>query len=168
MKHDKSLSRRELLIDSAVITAGISLGGSALANMTSSIPASPRKKTSPNDKIVFGLIGCNGMGAANMRNLMQHEDVEFAAICDVDFNRIAGDYKKIEETYGRKPEVFRDYRKMLERKDIDAIIVGSPDHWHALNLIHACEAGKDIYCEKPISHNFVEAKAMVAAKNHFK
>lgn len=168
MKQDKSLSRRELLIDSAVITAGISLGGSALANMTAGMPSPSRKKVSANDKIVFGLIGCHGMGAANMRNLMQHEDVEFAAICDVDFNRVADDFKHIETTYGRKPEVFRDYRKMLERKDIDAIIVGSPDHWHALNLIHSVEAGKDVYCEKPISHNFTEAKAMVAAKNHFK
>jgi predicted dehydrogenase len=57
---------------------------------------------------------------------------------------------------------------MLERKDIDCVIIGTPDHWHALNLVHACEAGKDIYCEKPISHNLVEANAMMAAKRRFK
>ena len=77
------------------------------------------------------------MCAANMRNLMGFDDVEFAAICDVDSARMQDDIKKIEEVYGKKPQIFSDYRKMLERKDIDAIIVGSPDHWHALNLIHA-------------------------------
>ena len=57
---------------------------------------------------------------------------------------------------------------MLERKDIDAVIIGTPDHWHALNLIHAVEAGKDAYCEKPISHDIIEAKSMDAAVRHHK
>jgi len=166
--HD-NFSRRNFLKTSAATAAGLGLGATSLANLsTDPASISRKKKVSPNEKIVMGLIGCHGMGAANMRNLMGHEDVEFVAICDVDSSRVTDEYKKIEEVYGKKPEVFSDYRKMLERKDIDAIIVGSPDHWHALNLIHAVEAGKDVYCEKPISHNFVEAKAMIAAKNHFK
>jgi predicted dehydrogenase len=111
-----------------------------------------------NNRIVLGLIGCGGMGAANMRNLMGKQGVEVAALCDVDTSRMTGDIREVEKKYGRKPELFKDYRKMLERKDIDAIIVGTPDHWHALNLIHTVEAGKDSYCEKPISHNFVEAR----------
>ena len=172
----KNLSRRKFLQSSAVTAAGLGFGASSLANLAydpntgaAVDPAArTRKNHSPNDKIVMGLIGCNGMGAANMRNLMGFDDVEFAAICDVDSARMPGDIKKIEEVYGKKPEIFSDYRKMLERKDIDAIIVGSPDHWHALNLIHACEAGKDVYCEKPISHNFVEANAMMGAQKNFK
>ncbi len=176
MDSNNNLSRRKFLHSSAVTAASLGFGASSLANLafdpntnTISDPAARKRKNhSPNDKIVIGLIGCGGMGAANMRNLMGFDDVEFAAVCDVDTSRMPGDINKVEEVYGKKPEVFTDYRKMLERKDLDAIIVGSPDHWHALNLIHACEAGKDIYCEKPISHNFVEAQAMMAAKDHFK
>src|ERR1700722_18427218 len=118
----------------------------------------------PNDKLVIGLIGCGGMGAANMRNLMQFADVEVAAVCDVDSARMPGDINDVEKKYGRKPDVYSDYRKVLDRKDIDAIIVGTPDHWHALVLIHACEAGKDAYCEKPISHDIVEAVNMAGAR----
>lgn len=121
-----------------------------------------------NNRLVLGLIGCGGMGAANMRNLMGKEGVEVAALCDVDTSRMGGDIAEVEKKYGRKPALFSDYRKMLERKDIDAIIVGTPDHWHALNLIHAVEAGKDAYCEKPISHNLVEARSMANAVKYHK
>ncbi|MFI5385152.1 MAG: Gfo/Idh/MocA family protein, partial [Fimbriimonadales bacterium] len=122
---------------------------------------------SPNDKLVIGLIGCGGMGAANMRNLMNFPDVEVAALCDVDDNRMPNDINDVEKKYGRKPDVYKDYRKILDRKDIDAIIVGTPDHWHAMILIGACEAGKDAYCEKPMSHNIVEAVSMAGAvKQH--
>lgn len=121
-----------------------------------------------NNRLVLGLIGCGGMGAANMRNLMDKQGVEVAALCDVDTARMGGDINDVEKKYGRKPAIFSDYRKMLERKDIDAIIVGTPDHWHALNLIHAVEAGKDAYCEKPISHNLVEARSMANAVAYHK
>jgi predicted dehydrogenase len=98
---------------------------------------------------------------------MGHADVEVAAICDVDDDRMTNDYIDIQKKYGKKPAVYKDYRRMLEHKDINAIIVGSPDHWHALHHIHACEAGKDVYCEKPISHNIVEARSMAAAAKRF-
>lgn len=155
-------TRREFLAATTVTAMGVGLGIPAIAGAKGK-----SQQASPNDKIVFGLIGCGGMGAANMRSFMGHPDVDVAAICDVDSSRMAGDIKSIEEKYGRKPDTYSDYRKMLERKDIDAIIIGTPDHWHALNLVHTCEAGKDIYCEKPISHNIVEAKAMVAAQRKF-
>jgi len=163
--HDDGMTRRELLERAGAVA----LAGAASPLLRAMDgPAARRKVVSPNDKIVFGLIGCGGMGASNMRNFMGFDDVEVAAVCDVDENRMTGDINDIEKKYGRKPEVFRDYRKMLERKDIDAIIVGTPDHWHALNLIHAVEAGKDCYCEKPISHDVTEARSMVAAAQHYK
>jgi len=121
-----------------------------------------------NDKVVFGLIGCGGMGASNMRSFMGFPDVEIAAVCDVDSSRMPGDIKAVETKYGRRPSVHKDYREMLDRKDIDAIIIGSPDHWHALQLIHTCQAGKDSYLEKPISHNLVEARKMVEAQRRHK
>lgn len=154
-------TRRDFLKVSALAATSSGLASGVFAESFSS----PRIQA--NDKIVCGLIGCGGMGASNMRSLMGHADFEMAAICDVDTSRIPGDYKAIEDKYGRKPDVYRDYRQMLDRKDIDCVIVGSPDHWHALNLIHACEAGKDAYCEKPISHNIAESKAMVGAQKRF-
>lgn len=175
-------SRRQILAKAGTAAAGMALGPKLLAQnpsratdpngplnlMAVHTDTAPKPQTSANEKIVFGLIGCGGMGAANMRNFFGHADAEFAAVCDVDDNRMTGDIKSIEDKYKRKPDVYKDYRKMLERKDIDAVIVGTPDHWHALNCIHACEAGKDIYQEKPISHNIQEAVSMGAAARQFK
>ena len=163
---NKDLSRRDF-VGKAALGAAFSMG-LVPVSLASNSPEPRRRVQGANDKVVIGLIGCGGMGASNMRTLMGHADVEVAALCDVDSDRIPGDFLAVEKKYGRKPEVYRDYRQMLDRKDIDAVIVGTPDHWHALNLIHACEAGKDVYCEKPISHNIVEAKAMVAAAKRFK
>ena len=125
-------------------------------------------KVGANDKIVLGLIGCGGMGAQNMRTLADKPEISVAALCDVDKDRMPDDIKFVTQKYGKAPDLYSDYRKMLERKDIDAVIVGTPDNWHALNLIHAVEAGKDAYCEKPISHDIVEAKSMDAAVKHHK
>ncbi len=126
------------------------------------------KGHSPNDKIVLGLIGCGGMGASNMRNLMNFSDIEVAALCDVDTNRATNDFKDVQNKYGKAPDFYPDYRHMLERKDIDAVIIGTPDHWHAMTFINACEAGKDSYCEKPISHNIQEAVRMASAQRRYK
>jgi len=160
------MTRRDFVGKAAVGTAlGMGLIPGAFA-----MPGSgSKRKPGANDKVVIGLIGCGGMGASNMRSLMGFDDVEVAALCDVDDNRVPNDFKDVEKKYGKAPDVYKDYRKMLERKDIDAVIVGTPDHWHALNLIHAVEAGKDAYCEKPISHDITEARSMAAAvKQHKK
>lgn len=161
---NSDLSRRDIL-KSAAMLAGSTLAPGVFATATGDLTS---KQSSPNEKIVCGLIGCGGMGSANMRNLMAFDDFEMAAICDVDDDRMTGDFQTIEKKYGKEPAVYKDYRKMLERKDIDCVIIGTPDHWHAINLIHACQAGKDIYCEKPISHNILEANAMVDAKHKYK
>jgi predicted dehydrogenase len=163
----KRMSRRDLL---GKMGAGAAIG-LGLAHGILPVHAEPIRKNrrvGKNDKIVIGLIGCGGMGAEDMRQLMGKPEIEVAALCDVDKDRMPNDIKNVTSKYGKEPEIFQDYRKMLERKDIDAIIVGTPDHWHALNLIHAVEAGKDAYCEKPISHDIVEAKSMDAAVKRFK
>ncbi len=161
----EEMTRRQLLERAGAATLA---GAAAPLLMGMELPAMKPKAVSANDKVVFGLIGCGGMGAANMRNFMNFPEVEIAALCDVDESRMTNDINDVTKKYGRRPDVFHDYRKMLERKDIDAIIIGTPDHWHALNLIHAVEAGKDCYCEKPISHDIIEAKSMVAAAQHHK
>lgn len=163
MQDTNNISRRKFIQCSSTAVVGLGLASSGIAQTDNLLG----KKRSANDKVVFGLIGCGGMGMANANNFMGHADAEIAAVCDVDSSRMPGDIKRITDKYGRAPHVFHDYRKMLERKDIDAIIVGSPDHWHALNLIHACEAGKDVYCEKPIAYSIQECKAMTAAQDHF-
>jgi hypothetical protein len=163
-------TRREFVTRTATAAAGLGLAAAGLG--AADRPARAAGQASPatpmkNSKIVLGLIGCGGMGSANMNNLMNHAEVEVAALCDVDEGRMAGDIANVEKKYGRKPATYKDYRKMLERRDINAVIIGTPDHWHALNLIHACEAGKDVYCEKPISHNIVEAKSMAGAARRY-
>ncbi|HLK55085.1 MAG TPA: Gfo/Idh/MocA family oxidoreductase [Chthonomonadaceae bacterium] len=161
------LSRRDLLSRAGVGTAV----GMGLLNGLLPVHAEPvekKRRVAANDKIVLGLIGCGGMGAADMRTLMEKPEVEVAALCDVDKNRMPGDIKDVTAKYGKAPALYGDYRKMLERKDINAVIIGTPDHWHALNLIHAVEADKDAYCEKPISHDITEAKSMDAAVKHHK
>ncbi len=168
---DKTVTRRELL-GNAMKSSSLITTGLVSANMLNILPVhaettSRKSSFGANDKLVIGLIGCGGMGAYNMRKLMEKSDIQIAAVCDVDESRMGGDISDVEKKYGKKPDIYKDYRKMLERKDIDAVIVGTPDNWHALNLIHACEAGKDVYCEKPISHDINEAKCMIGAVKHF-
>jgi len=165
-KSKDEMTRRELL-GKAGMAAAAGIVGPTLMNLPKTEPTPRKKQVGANDKVVLGLIGCGGMGMANIRTLMNYDDVQVAAVCDVDSARIPKDAEEIEKKYKRKPDVYKDYRQILERKDIDAVVIGTPDHWHALNLIHACEAGKDSYCEKPMSHNIVEVLSMAGAQRRF-
>lgn len=167
MTEERKISRRELL-GKAGAGAALGIGLASGIRPAEAAGSRRRRRVAPNDRVVLGLIGCGGMGAANMRTLMGKPEVEVAALCDVDSNRIPNDAADVEKKYGRKPMICEDFRRILERKDINAVIIGTPDHWHALPLIMACEAGKDAYCEKPISHDIVEAKAMDSAVKYFK
>jgi predicted dehydrogenase len=118
------------------------------------------------DRVVFGLIGCGSMGTENMRHFLQLKQ-PVAAVCDVDEGHAERAAAEVVKAGQPAPRKFKDFRQLLEQKEIDAVIIGTPDHWHALPFIAACEAGKDIYCEKPVSHSFVEAKAMAGAARHF-
>jgi len=166
----EELSRRDFLgrTGQGIAAAGLGWAASTLGiPPVEADPVKPRKKPMQNDKIVLGLIGCGGMGPFNMRTLMQKPEVEVAALCDVDSSHLPANVAEVEKQYGKAPQTYSDFRRLLERKDIDAVIIATPDHWHALPLITACEAGKDVYCEKPISHDIAEAKAMNAAVKRF-
>ena len=123
-----------------------------------------------NDRIAIALVGCGGMGCYNLGDFMRLPDFEIAAVCDVDPTHIEdalGDIK----TANRRPEKVqaeKDFRKVLDRKDIDAVIVATPDHWHAYVLLAACYCGKDVYCEKPLSHNIVEGLRDGQCRQHNK
>ena len=119
-----------------------------------------------NETINIGTIGLNSMGWWNTKSLLRIPEVNLIAICDVDA-RVIEKRKAEMDNQGVKVKTFRDYRKLLEDKDIDAVVIGTPDHWHALMMIHASEAGKHIYCEKPIGNSIGECRLMVDAQNRY-
>ena len=160
------MNRREFLETSGRAALGVGLG--ALVADALATPAYAQDNAvSANEKIVMGAIGCGGMGSGLINEFMGHPDVEMVAVCDVDSRHLDGAAGRVESRSGKAPKKFKDFRKLLEMKEIDAVIVGTPDHWHALPTIHACETGRDVYVEKPISHDIVEGQAMVAAAKHF-
>lgn len=125
--------------------------------------AAQRKSVSPNDKIHFGVIGCNGMGWSNMRAHLSIDQVECVALCDVDDSVLERRAADVESARGKKPALYKDYRKLLERQDVDAVIIGAPDHWHCLMLLDALEAGKHVYVEKPLANSIQESRVMLEA-----
>jgi predicted dehydrogenase len=143
----------------------VSLASATLA--TSS--AFGRSSIFTTDTIRIATIGVNSMGWANTKAALKVRNVEVVALCDID-SVVLGSRK--EELLKLQPNVkqvdlYADYRKILDRKDIDVVIVGTPDHWHALQMINACSAGKHVYVEKPAGNSIGECDAMVKAKNRY-
>ena len=154
MKPQLSLNRREFLRNASLgVGAGLALPNLFL-NKT--LAASGE---SPSESIRIGVIGTGGQGTADMRNVIKN----VVAVCDVDKSHAASAAAVVEKSTGRKPAVFSDYRRILDDKSIDAVLVGTPDHWHALPSIEACLAGKDVYCEKPLTLFIEEGKTLVKA-----
>lgn len=124
-------------------------------------------QTPPSDQIRLGVVGIRGRGRDHYRNFAKIPGVRVAFLCDID-ERLYGDAQaEIEKIAGYRPETFVDIRKLLERKDLDAVSIATPDHWHALHEIWACQAGKDVYVEKPVSHNLREGRKMVEAARKY-
>jgi len=121
-----------------------------------------------NERIVVGLIGCHGQGFVNLKSFLAQPNVVCAALCDVDQNVLNEKAAEVEKITGKKPALYSDFRKLLEQKDIDAVIIGTPDHWHCIPMIYAAEAGKDIYCEKPLGYTIEECNLMVKAAHRYK
>ena len=147
------------------------LGAGAASLASAPFVFAQDKQPAANEKVTIALIGCGGMGNANLTDFVKLPDFEVAALCDPDPGRFAGSMKILEKANRPTQNVktYEDYRKMIdERKDLDAVIIATPDHHHPYALIHACYAGKggkglDVYCEKPLSHNITEGRAMVTA-----
>ncbi|WP_337174962.1 Gfo/Idh/MocA family oxidoreductase [Paludisphaera sp.] len=114
----------------------------------------------PSERIRLGFVGVGRQGTANLKELLKRPGVEVVALADVDANHVAGAAKVVEKA-GGDAAVFRDYRKMLEDPSIDGVVVSTPDHWHALATIDSCLAGKDVYCEKPLTLTVAEGRRMV-------
>jgi predicted dehydrogenase len=107
------------------------------------------------------------MGRGNMDGLMNHANVEVAVVCDPDTRHSGEAARMVEKKFGKRPPEVKDFRKVLEMKEVDAVVISTPDHWHALPTILACQAGKDAFIEKPISHNIVEGIRMVEAARKY-
>lgn len=125
-------------------------------------------RVSVQDKLNIALIGCGGQGMSNLNTFMGRKDINVVAVCDPDAKRMGKAAITVDDKLDQTAAQIKDYRKVLERKDIDLVINATPDHWHALVAIHACQAGKALFTEKPISHNILEGRQMVnhAAKHN--
>ena len=131
--------------------------------------ATARKPVGPNDQIVVGLIGCGGQGTYVMKNALKEKGVKVVAVCDPDAGRRDSAAEAVEKAGGKKDDVqkFADFRELVARDDLNAVIVGTVDHWHALTSIAALKAGLDVYCEKPLALTIAEGQAMVKATRKY-
>lgn len=121
------------------------------------------QSASANERVVMGVIGPGGMGSNLLSSFVEQKDVEIAYVCDVDSNRMAQAAKSVEKKTNKAPKQEKDMRRLFEDKVVDAVVIATPDHWHAPATILACDAGKHVYVEKPCSHNLREGRLMVEA-----
>lgn len=154
MKKSNQLNRRQFLVSASAVAAGMPYF------MPSGVLAARGRRA--NQRINIAHIGVGGRGSGLLREvkgLEESANVKVVAVCDVDKKRLA----KAVETAGGKVDAYHDYRTILMRRDIDAVVIGTPDHWHGVQTVHAAESGKHIYVEKPACCTIEEGKAMVAA-----
>jgi len=133
-------------------------GGAFLSLPATTYRAALLTQDKPSETVRVGSIGVGNQGKPNMNAIRKH----VVAVCDVDKDRVAAAARDLEKA-NIKAATFSDYRKLLASKDVDAVLISTPDHWHALTVVDACRAGKDVYCEKPLSLVVAEGRAMVKA-----
>jgi len=146
------MDRRYFLMGS-LASAGAAMRSSAVA--------------SPNDTVRVACVGVRSQGATHVRRYLAMPDVEIAAICDIDESVLKTRLDDVEKAGKKRPAAYTDVRKLLEDKTIDAISIATPNHNHTLQTVWACQAGKDVYVEKPCSHDMFEAKQIVAAAQKY-
>lgn len=152
-------TRRHFLRDSSIVAGGALILPSALRAQVARVAAS--------DQVRIGVIGCNGMGFSDLRSILKVPGVECGALCDIDTSVLNRSAAQVEEQTEIRPTLYSDFRRLLEDPEIDAVIIGTPDHWHCLMMVMACEAGKDVYVEKPLANSIGECGVMVAAAERF-
>lgn len=167
----RTISRRQFLKRSAAgATATL-----ALPNIITSKALGAEGATSANERLTLGMIGMGKMMGGHVGTFLGRQSVQIVAICDVESRRLDANESRINDFYAQRDgqgsykgcDVYGDFRELLARDDIDAVVVATPEHWHALVVIEAAKAGKDIYCEKPLSHTIREARAMVNAVRRY-
>jgi predicted dehydrogenase len=151
-------NRRDFLKKSAAASAALGL---------TSFPLLNAGILGANEKLVCGAIGVKGMGFADLETFLNQPNTECAALCDVDSNVLQERISDVEKIQGKAPKGYSDFRKMLEHKGLDVIIIGTPDHWHTIPFVNAAELGYDIYCEKPLANTIEECNIMERAVNRY-
>lgn len=140
------------------------LNQSATTVATASIlPAASFADSSPNSRIQIGFVGVGGRASALLNMFSARKDVDVVSLSDIDASRLRSATERIKQRTKRQPKSFGDFRKVIDDHSIDAVVVGTPDHWHAIPTIMACLADKDVYVEKPDGHNMLEGQRMVQA-----
>ena len=156
-------SRRRFLQQTAMLSAGWGL--------TSAMPGPLQQNLTRGhlaDKVRIGAIGINGMGWSVLKAMLKaNPDVVCTALCDVDSNLLQKRSAELEKQYNTKAVTYADHRALLEDKNVDAVIIGTPDHWHCLQMVEACQAGKHVYVEKPAGNSIEEVRIMVAAQKRY-
>lgn len=150
------LSRRRFVRNSA-------LAAGAAAFATPFIRIARAGEPGANDKVRLGLIGCGGMGSGDLECFFRNPEVECAIIADVDESHQAKGVELCAKHKRPTPDTVTDFRRVLDRKDVDVVLIATPDHWHALPTVMACQAGKDVYVEKPLATTIDEGRAMLTA-----
>jgi predicted dehydrogenase len=165
----RPLDRRHFFQDTAALAAGFAAIPAATGPARAGDEGEgDRKPAGPNDTIRVAVCGVKGRGRDHVAGWSELKDVRITTICDIDLNVTEVSRKAIERHYGSAPKVVQDIRRVLDDKSIDAISVATPNHWHALATVWACQAGKDVYVEKPVSHNVSEGRRMVEAARKYK
>ena len=157
------MNRRSFLQKSAISAAGL-----GLSPLFGGTYQSVYGQTAASNKVKVALIGCRSMGFSNLSKFLEYPEVECVALCDIDdewLNKRAADVEK--KTGKKVPHLYKDWRHVIDNKDIDAVIIGTPDHWHCLPTIFACQAGKDVYVEKPLSNTIEECNLMEKAARKY-
>jgi predicted dehydrogenase len=150
-----NFTRRQFLGSSAaaVIVAGMKAQGNVIG---------------ANNRIRVGTIGFNGQGGSHIKDILAMKaDAEYVALCDVDANVRAKGGATVAAAQGKAPKLYQDMRELLQDKEVDVVTIATPNHWHALASVWACQAGKDVYVEKPMSHNIYEGRQVVAAAKNY-
>ncbi len=142
------------------------LGVVGFAALSPRVLAGP--STPPSDRLRLGIIGLRTRGTDLAKAFVKNKQVEIVALSDIDDSMFEKATKVVTDAGHKAPRIEKDFRKLLDDKSIDAVAVSSPDHWHALMCVMACQAGKDVYTEKPVSHNVVEGRRMVEAARRYK
>ena len=157
MSSSSQFNRRRFLAGSMATVAVPSLLGATQKSFANNVAA--------NDKINIGMIGVGKMAyGSHLPHFVKMPEVKIVAVCDVDTTRRTAAQKRVNDTYGNTDcDAYNKYEDILARKDVDAVVIATPDHWHAIVIMNACAAGKDIYCEKPLTNNLMEAKKVMDA-----
>lgn len=151
----KSLNRREFVKGSLGTLAALTL-----------LPKS--RSFAANEKVIIGVMGLGGRGTYLAERFASRPDAEVAYLCDADTRRFARARNAVEEAQDSKPKLVQDFRRILDDSSVDVLINATPDHWHALGTILACQAEKDVYVEKPMAHNIWEGRKMIEAAREYK